>query len=106
MVEQMENGMYIFENADDFLIFMEDLQKQYNERNFRFKKLYTLNDIQNEIIFLDKCRIDGFTGKSKTIKVYLTYHNCNYLITYAFNKSESCEVYNKFRDYLQKREWI
>lgn len=29
----MENGVYIFENSEDFIQFMEELQQAYNDNN-------------------------------------------------------------------------
>ena len=101
------NGVYIFDDKNDFIRVIEDLNKCYNLNNYKLdltKELYHIQAVRNEIDFLNKCKIKSFSGfkTNKIIKVNLTTSdNSNYLITYMFR---NLHYYDDFRRYLRKRE--
>ena len=108
----MAGGLYIFKNANEFAKVIDDLQKQYNSSNGKrfelYKELSSMKSIRNEINFLNRCKINAYSGfrSKKQIKVNLTdNYNCIYLITYDFNKKSTHHLYEEFKRYLKGREW-
>ena len=110
----MGNGVYVFEDAEDFLKAIENLQQQYKENaSTRIvelnKQLFNVSELRKEINFLDKCRLNSFMGflTSKIIKVNITHNNCDYLVTYYFKGSTTGNrtIYKQLHHYLRKREW-
>ena len=85
----MANGVYLFEDAEDFLKAIENIQQQYEENTSTRivelnKQLFSPSELRKEINFLDKCRLNSFIGflTRKIIKVNITYNGCNYSVTY------------------------
>ena len=110
----MANGIYVFNNADDFLKAIKNIEQEYQEKTSTGivelnKQLLSTSELRKEINFLDKCRLNSFMGflTSKIIKVNITWDNCNYLITYQFKGSTSGDrtIYKQLHKYLRKREW-
>lgn len=110
----MANGVYLFEDAEDFLKAIEDIQQKYNENTSTMivelnKQLFSTSELRKEINFLDKCRLNSFMGflTKKIIKVNITYDDCDYSVTYYFKGSTSSNgtIYKRLHRYLRKREW-
>ena len=103
----MEQGVYIFENSDDFLKVMEDLGKEYKQNNLisLTKEMLSMEDIRKEINFLNECEMNAFVGyhTSSIIKINITFNESNYAITYLF-KGKSF-LYHKMHLYLREKEW-
>lgn len=110
----MQQGMYIFEDAEDFIQFIDDLTHHYEENKPNnlvelTKPLFSKSEMEKEVKFLNKCRLNTFTEypSNKIIKVNVTHSNCNYLVTYYFKGSinSNLTIYKQFYHYLRKREW-
>ena len=110
----MANGVYLFEDAEDFLKAIENIQQQYEENTSTRivelnKQLFSTSELRKEINFLDKCRLNSFIGflTRKIIKVNITYNGCNYSVTYYFKGSTNGDktIYKQLHHYLRKREW-
>ena len=110
----MANGVYLFEDAEDFLKAIEDIQQQYDENKQRRiielnKQLFSTSELRKEINFLNNCRLNSFMGclTKKIIKVNITYDDCDYSVTYYFKGSTSSNgtIYKRLHRYLRKREW-
>lgn len=104
----MEQGIYIFENETDFLNAIDELTHHYENKPkniYLSKWLISTSELKKEIAYLDKCKVNAFSGfkKAKQIKINVT--DClsvTYCITYNFNCSNG-GIYNKFNRYLRKR---
>ncbi len=85
----MEKGIYIFDNETDFINALEQLKKNYEPLSIK-KHIATISDLNNEISFLKRCRINSFLGfqTKKQIKLDVTASNgVIYDVTYSFNYS-------------------
>ena len=108
----MQNGVYIFDNENDFIQAMNELQKHYATNNNLTKltiEISNIHSLRDEIAILNKCFINAFNGfrRDKQIKVNLSdNYNYRYLITYDFSRTKSFHLYNEFRHYLDKRYYI
>lgn len=107
----MQEGVYIFEDSEDFIKVIEDLKDFVGVSGewIRLSKwLMTLENVQKEINFLNKCEILTFSGfsKQKIIKVSLRHDNKRYVVTYLFkcSRGDRC-AYSILHHYLRKREW-
>ena len=110
----MANGIYVFNNADDFLKAIKNIEQEYQEKTSTRivelnKQLFSTSELRKEIDFLNNCRLNSFMGflTRKIIKVNITVDNCNYLITYRFKGSKNGDktIYKQLHHYLKKREW-
>lgn len=110
----MANGIYIFNDAEDFIKVIEDIEQQYNENKPTnlvklSKPLFNKSALEKEVKFLNECRLNVFSCflSKKVIKVNITYNKCDYLVTYYFKgcTSNSKSIYKQFKYYLRKREW-
>ena len=110
----MANGIYVFNNADDFLKAIKNIEQEYQENTSTRivelnKQLFSTSELRKEINFLNNCRLNSFMGflTRKIIKVNITWDNCNYLITYQFKGSTNSNgtIYKQLHQYLRKREW-
>ena len=109
----MEQGVYIFDNENDFIDFFNEFEKYYKNKDDMMeadgileigKPLYSMEQIRKEIAILNRCSIVNFTTYfgSRIIKVNVEQNGSKYLVTYVFQGS--LYLYNNFRDYLKKRE--
>ena len=110
----MANGIYVFNNADDFLKAIKNIEQEYQENTSTRivelnKQLFSTSELRKEINFLNNCRLNSFIGflTKKIIKVNITYEDCDYSVTYYFKGSTSSNgtIYKRLHRYLRKREW-
>jgi len=109
----MEQGVYIFEDAEDFLKFFRWVEQESDSNKpndvLRIcKPLFDKATMEKEIKFLNKCWLRTFYGFSskKIIEVSISHNNYNYLIIYYFKGciNSNTSIYKQFYYYLRKRE--
>ena len=108
----MKQGIYIFNNETDFLKVLKEIANHYTEKqdlHHLYKFLTSATAVKQEIDYLNTCKLNSYQGfkTDAVIKINITdKYNCNYLISYLFNHSNSNGAYYLFYKYLRKRENI
>lgn len=104
----MTSKVLIFDDPDDFLKCMEELQREHNKQHenhtiFRkgkleiiTKEIKGINQVRTEYTFLWGCKINTFTGylKNYTIMVNFNHNGETYLYKYIVSDKW---LYYKFR---------
>ena len=103
----MAGKVLIFDNPNDFLEVMEELNKGYNKPKpgiiYLTKHLDSSQAVRKEITFLKRCKINSFSSfyTSKVVIINLTdYTNCIINVRYSFKGTGY--LFIKFRRYFKK----
>ena len=105
----MTNGLYIFEDKEDFLKAIDELSELYNTQRNDFQYLHkhfnTIQDVKHEISFLNKCQIIAYSSFRRDSLIKVSLKDCfsnKFNITYSFNNSHKGTAFDELYSYLKK----